>query len=181
MSDNGGASARAGAQIPVDDPRRSLTVAQPDSQKAPHVGVVGDTYTILLTGDDTNGRFCLIDMHVPPGGGPPPHRHDFEETFVILEGELEATFRGKKSVVRAGDTLNIPSTAPHQFHNVSTKPVRMFCICSPAGQEEFFKELGKPVATRTTPPPKLDAAQEAAFIKKAIELAPKYRTELLKE
>jgi hypothetical protein len=48
-------------------------------------------------------------------------------------------------------------------------------------QEEFFKELGTPVATRTTPPPKVDAAQEAAFIKKAMELAPKYRTELLKE
>ncbi len=25
--------------------------------------------------NDTNGRFCLIDMYVPPGGGPPPHRH----------------------------------------------------------------------------------------------------------
>ena len=30
-------------------------------------------------------------------------------------------------------------------------------------------------------PPKPDAAQEAAFIKKAIVLAPKYRTELLRE
>jgi hypothetical protein len=57
----------------------------------------------------------------------------------------------------------------------------MLCICSPAGQEEFFKELGTPVATRTTPPPKVDAAHEAAFLKKAMELAPKYRTELLKE
>jgi hypothetical protein len=57
----------------------------------------------------------------------------------------------------------------------------MLCICSPAGQEEFFKEMGTPVATRTTPPPKVDKAQEAAFIKKVIELAPKYRTELLKE
>jgi hypothetical protein len=57
----------------------------------------------------------------------------------------------------------------------------MLCICSPAGLEEFFKELGTVVATRTTPPPRGDAAQEAAFIKKAIELAPKYRTELLKE
>jgi hypothetical protein len=52
---------------------------------------------------------------------------------------------------------------------------------SPAGHEEFFKEIGTPVATRTTPPPKVDAAQEAAFMKKVIELAPKYRTELLKE
>jgi len=30
-----------------------------------------------------------VTLHVPPGGGPPPHRHDFEETFVLL-GELEA-------------------------------------------------------------------------------------------
>jgi hypothetical protein len=57
----------------------------------------------------------------------------------------------------------------------------MLCICSPAGQEEFFKELGVPVAARTTPPPKPDAAQEAAFKKRAFELALKYRTELLKE
>ena len=57
----------------------------------------------------------------------------------------------------------------------------MLCICSPAGQEEFFKELGTVVATRTTPPPSLDRAQEAAFIQKAMELAPKYRTELLRE
>lgn len=83
--------------------------------------------------------------------------------------------------MRAGETVNIPANARHQFHNASSKPVRMLCICSPAGQEEFFKDVGTPVATRTTPAPKVDAAQEAAFIKKVIELAPKYRTELLKE
>ena len=167
--------------IPADDPRRYLVVANPDNSNAQHLGVVGDTYTILLSGMDTAGRFTLIDMHVPPGGGPPPHRHDFEETFILLDGELQATFRGEKRIVRAGETVNIPANAPHQFHNASSKPVRMLCICSPAGQEEFFKEIGTPVATRTTPPPKVDAAQEAAFIKKVIELAPKYRTELLKE
>jgi len=42
----------------------------------------------------------LIDMLVPRGGGPPPHRHDFEETFVVLEGEIDATFRGAEMVVR---------------------------------------------------------------------------------
>src|SRR6516162_7767881 len=159
---------------PPDDLKRSLTLSQPDS--LPHIGLVGDTYTVTVSGEATNGRFCVVDMHIPPGGGPPPHRHDFEETFIVLEGEIEATFRGKKSIVRAGTTLNIPSNAPHQFHNTSSLPVRMLCICSPAGQEKFFMEVGVPVAARTTPPPKLDANEEAAFIAKVKALAPKYRT-----
>jgi quercetin dioxygenase-like cupin family protein len=162
-----------------DNPKRNLTLAQ--AGNLPHIGLVGDTYTITVTGEQTDGRFCVIDMHIPPGGGPPPHRHDFEETFILLEGEMEATFRGKKLIVRAGDTLNIPANAPHQFHNGSTRPVRTLCICSPAGQENFFMEVGVPVATRTTPPPKLDEGEQAAFIEKVKALAPKYRTELLRE
>ena len=114
-----------------------------------------------------------------PGGGPPPHRHDFEESFILLEGELEATFRGQKSIVKAGETVHIPANAPHQFHNTSDHPVRLLCICSPAGQEEFFAEVGVLVATRTTAPPKLDPAAQAEFIAKVEALAPKYRTELL--
>jgi quercetin dioxygenase-like cupin family protein len=163
--------------IPSDDLARDLTLAQSDN--LPHIGLVGDTYTVTVTGEQTAGRFCVIDMHVPPGGGPPPHRHDFEETFVLLEGEMEATFRGKKSTVHAGETVNIPTNAPHQFHNASAIPVRMLCICSPAGQDNFFLEVGVPVATRTTPPPKLSEKEEAAFIQKVKALAPKYRTELL--
>ena len=168
--------------LPPDDPKRNLTIAQPDTdQSLPHVGVVGDTYTITVSGDETNGRFCVIDMFVPPGGGPGPHRHDFEETFILLEGEVEATFRGKKSLVKAGDTINIPSNAPHQFHNNSSSAARLICICSPAGSENFFMELGVKVATRTTPPPKLSPDEQAAFIKKAKEITPRYRTEILKE
>ncbi len=166
--------------IPPDNPQRKLAVAKPDTdQKISHIGVVGDTYTILLTGKDTAGRFCLIDMHVPPGGGPPPHRHDFEETFTVLEGALDVTFRGAMQVVRAGETINVPADAPHRFHNSSSQPVRMLCICSPAGQEEFFLEVGVPVATRTTPPPKFDEAAQAEIKAKFAALAPKYRTELL--
>ena len=178
MSSKSNLPERPDPAIPPDDLRRELVVAQPDG-KLPHIGLVGDTYTILLTGKDTAGEFCLIDMHIPPGGGPPPHRHDFEETFIILEGELDATFRGKKQVVQAGETINVPANAPHQFHNSSNQPVRLLCICSPSGQEEFFKEVGVLVATRTMAPPKLDEAAQAAFRKKVLALAPKYRTELL--
>ena len=167
--------------IPADNLLRKLAVADSNKDEGlRHLGIVGDTYTILLSGDDTDGRYCLIDMHVPPAGGPPPHRHDFEESFTILEGEIEATFRGKKSVVRAGETINIPANAPHSFTNASQKPARLLCICSPAGQEEFFLAVGVPVATRTTPPPKPDKATEAAMMAKTIALLPKYRTEMVK-
>jgi quercetin dioxygenase-like cupin family protein len=167
--------------IQPDDIARPLTSASADAENVPHIGLVGDTYTILLSGKDTAGRFCLIDMHIPPGGGPPPHRHDFEETFSILEGELEATFRGTTVVVRAGETIHIPANAPHQFRNASAKAVRLMSICSPAGQEEFFLEVGVPVPTRTAAPPKLDKAAQAAFVRKVQALAPKYRTELLQK
>jgi quercetin dioxygenase-like cupin family protein len=166
------------APIPPDAPARHLTVARPDA--LPHLGLAGDTYTVLLSGADTNGRFCLIDMHIPPGGGPPPHRHDFEETFSLLEGELEFMFRGEKLVGRAGETVNIPANAPHAFRNVTDEPVRLLCLCAPAGQEEFFREVGVPVATRTTPPPPLDADAASEFRAKAQALAPVYRTEFLK-
>ena len=177
---NNAITSQPASSLPPDDLHRHLALARPNADQAlPHIGIVGDTYTILLSGDDTDGRYCLIDMFVPPGGGPGPHRHDFEESFIILEGEIEATFRGTKSAVRAGETINIPANAPHQFHNASAQPVRLLCICAPSGQEEFFKEVGVPLANRTTPPPKLDPAAQAAFMSKAQALAPKYRTELL--
>jgi quercetin dioxygenase-like cupin family protein len=180
MTSSSGVSPQSDSPIPADDLNRKPKFARPeDDDRLPHIGVVGDTYTIILSGEDTAGRLCLIDMHVPPGGGPPPHRHDFEETFVVLEGELAVTFRGAKSVVRAGETIHVPANAPHQFHNASDKPVRMLCTCSPAGQEKFFLEVGVPLATRTTAPPKLDAAAQAAFVANAKSLATKYRTELL--
>jgi quercetin dioxygenase-like cupin family protein len=169
--------AQADSPIPADDLLRKLTVSRADDSQ--HLGVVGDTYTVLLGGEQTNGRYCLIDMYVPPGGGPPHHRHDFEESFTVLEGEIEATFRGVQQTVRAGETIHIPANAPHFFVNAGTKPARLLCICSPAGLDEMFQEIGVPVATRTTPPPKPDKAAEAAMKAKFSALMAKYRTEMV--
>ena len=180
MNDNSPAASKQPGPVPADDPERALTHVSPDTDESlPHLGVVGDTYTILVSGADTEGRYTLIDMHVPPGGGPPPHRHDFEEMFTILEGEIELTFRGVSAIAAAGETVNVPANAPHVFRNVSDRPARLLCLCSPAGQEEFFKEVGIPVGHRTEAPAALDEADTGAFIAKAISLAPKYRTELL--
>jgi quercetin dioxygenase-like cupin family protein len=167
--------------IPADDPSRQLAIARPEhDQTLPHIGLAGDTYTILLSGKQTAGKYCLIDMLVSPGGGPPPHRHDFEEMFSVLDGEIELTFRGKKSVLHAGETVNIPANAPHSFRNLTGLPARLLCMCSPSGQEEYFVAVGTPLPTRTTPCPKLDEAAQAALQAKAKALASKYRTEFLK-
>jgi uncharacterized cupin superfamily protein len=97
-------------------------------------------------------------------------------SFTVVEGEIEATFRGKKSVVRTGETVNIPANAPHSFTNASQESARLLCICSPAGQEELFLAIGVRVATRTTPPPKPDEAVAAEMKSKIAALLPKFRT-----
>jgi quercetin dioxygenase-like cupin family protein len=134
---------------------------------------------MLVTGQDTAGKYALIDMYVRPGGGPPPHRHDFEEMFTVLTGEVQATFRGQTIVVRAGQTINVPANAPHSFINASDQPTRLLCLCAPAGQEEFFTLVGQQVATRTEAPPPPTPATQAEMLAQAKRLAPQYKTELL--
>jgi quercetin dioxygenase-like cupin family protein len=167
------------AAIPPDDVRRKLTLANLNDSRMPHVSVAGGTYTILVTGEDTGGRYCLVDMLVPPGGGPPPHRHDFEELFTILDGEIELTFRGDAHRASAGSTINIPANAPHSFKNKSDKPARLLCMCTPAGQDEFFLAVGDVVDSRTALPPNLTKAEQAERLQRAKDLSAKYRTELL--
>lgn len=174
-------TAQSATPLPADDPSHPLRIARPDTDESlPHFGLVGDTYTVLLGGEETNGRYCLIDMHIPPGGGPPPHRHDFEESFTVLEGEIEATCRGEKTIIHTGQTVSIPANAPHSFTNAGGGSARLLCICAPAGQEEFFAQVGVAVPTRRSTPPELDPAEQEAAKKKAAELAPRYRTELLR-
>ena len=166
--------------IPPDDPHRHLTIARPDADESlTHVGLVGDTYTILVTGDDTAGKYTLIDMHIPPGGGPPPHRHDFEEMFTVLEGEVELSFRDEHLVAKAGETVNVPANAPHAFRNASGQAARLLCMCTPPGQEVFFSKVGTPAASRTEPPAPLSEDARAEFAARSTALAPEYRTELL--
>ena len=179
MTDDVQANSRPISPIPADDPNRQLTVADPDGRELRRVSIVGNNYTILVSGAQTDGRYCLIDMLVPDGGGPPPHRHDFEEMFTLLEGELEFTFRGKTQTVRAGSTVNIPANAPHVFKNRSGKTAHMLCMCTPAGQEELFLAVGFPIDSRTSSPPKPTKEEQVEKSKLLAALLPKYRTEMV--
>ena len=165
--------------LPDDDRSRTLTVASADGADARPVAVAGGAYTVLVTGKQTAGRYSLIDMLVPPGGGPPLHRHDFEEAFVVLAGEIELTFRGETTSAGPGSVVNVPANAPHKFRNTSDRPAHLLCLCTPPGQEDFFLAVGDPLASRDAPPPALSDAEKAERRSRAQALAAQYRTELL--
>ena len=170
---------RRSSGIPSDDLSRRAILVDPEDPNLSHVGIGTGTYTILIGGADTEGRYTLIDMLVPPNGGPPPHRHDFEEMFHVLAGELEVTFRGEQMKLRAGQSLNIPANAPHGFRVVSETPARLLCLCLPAGQEEFFLEVGDRLPSRTSAPPVLTSEAAAQRRDLVLSLAGRYHSEFL--
>ncbi len=129
-----------------------------------HLSVVGDTYRIILSGKQTQGAYAVIDMLVPPGGGPGPHSHtDIQEMFYVVEGEIEFKTETGKYTAQKGAFVNIPKGGEvHCFKNISNAPAHLLCTVVPAGLDEFFQEIGTPVAAGTfLSPPVLDQAELA--------------------
>ena len=149
------------------------------------IGVVGDVYRFLATGDDTAGKYATWEAIVPPGGGPPPHVHSREEeSFYVLEGEI--TFRIGSAgyapgdpmqtiVAKAGMFASMPIGVPHSFKNEGTTTAKMILSVAPAGLENMFFEIAPELeqgATTAAPPTK-------AEIEKLLAVAPKYGVEIL--
>jgi quercetin dioxygenase-like cupin family protein len=67
-------------------------------------------------------------VHFSPGKGPKKHRHPYEETFIILEGEIEAIVDGETMTLRENNIVVIPAGAWHEFKNRSEKRAFMVNI-----------------------------------------------------
>jgi uncharacterized cupin superfamily protein len=118
-------------------------------------------------------------MLIPAGGGPPPHRHVFEELFHVLEGTVEVTVRDVTSIAQTGQTVNIPANVPHRFRNPTEQPIRLLCMVAPAGLERYFGEFGDRVESRTATPPELSEQERGDRMRRAGETAPEYGIEML--
>jgi len=120
-----------------------------DNGQGQSLSVVGDTYRIIIPGEQTNGSYAVIDMLVPPGGGPGPHAHqDIQEMFYVVEGEVDFKMEGGKYKAKKGSFVNIPlGGAVHCFKNTSNTVAHLLCTVVPAGMDAFFEEIGKPIAT----------------------------------
>src|ERR1700739_4786631 len=94
----------------MENANNSFTVVAP--QEGPSISVVGDTYRIIICSEQTDGAYALIDMLIPPKGGPLPHSHvTFQEAFYIIEGEITVITKKKTHTATKGSYVNIPIIA----------------------------------------------------------------------
>ncbi len=115
--------------------------------------VSGDSYTMKATRGQTGGRLGFIEAIVPPGGGPVAHAHEVgDETFYLLEGELEFLDGDKTFVAGPGDFVYVPQGHRHRFKNISDRSTRMLFFYTPAGAEEFFVQAGEDPVPGQEPP-----------------------------
>lgn len=135
---------------------KPLIITGPDDGEK--LAIAGSDYRIVVTGEQTGDKLAVIEMNIPPGSGPVPHEHpSFQESFYVLEGEVEfrtksGTYTGKK-----GAMVTIPQGGPvHNFKNVSAEMARLLCIVAPAGLDAFFQEVSKILNKGGIPQPPTD-------------------------
>jgi len=128
------------------------------------LAVAGGSYRILVSGEQTSGNYAVIDMLVPPGGGPNPHAHKkMQEMFYVADGEVEFKMDSGTYLATKGAFINIPlGGAVHCFKNTGTTVAHLLCTVIPAGLEDLFKQIGKPVDAGVflAPPLLTDADKE---------------------
>lgn len=148
-----------------------------DDIEGDSVSIVGDSYRIIIDGEQTNGAYSLVDMLIPPNCGPPPHSHaKFQKAFHILDGEIEVITKEQKYTASKGSHVNIPFRGPvHKFVNRTDKITHRLCLITPAGIEKMFKEIGEPVATNSFLPRSNPTPEEQ---NRVIGIAEKYGQKL---
>lgn len=94
----------------------------------------------------TSGDFDMAVFETPAHTqGPPPHLHNtYQETFLILEGEMEFFIDGALKTIKAGESVNITPGTLHTFNNKNAAPCKWVNIHSPKGFYKFFEEIGVP-------------------------------------
>lgn len=111
------------------------------SAKAPNV---------LLRSEESGGQVAIVELS--GGGRPPVHRHDFDETFYVLEGELTFQLDDDVFTRRAGELAFAPRGVAHTYANLSGAPARALLVITPAGFERYFDQLAARITGREPPP-----------------------------
>ena len=107
--------------------------------------VLGMPLTMLCEAGETGGSWSLFEEEVPLGLGPPPHRHDWDEAYYILDGEVDFHIDGESVKSARGDFNYLPRGTVHGFKGASQVPARVLIFAAPAHGSEFFHELNREI------------------------------------
>lgn len=124
-----------------------------DRNEGDRVWFLGSLMTIKAAGEDTAGAFTLIDQRAPAEFGPPLHVHHSEdEAFYVLEGALRVVCGDRSFDAGPNSFVLLPKGIPHAFL-VGDEGAHLLQITSPAGFENFAREVGEPATSAALPAP----------------------------
>ena len=123
-------------------------IVGPSDGKAGSLGSIGVRF-IIGTEETHEGGFSLVEHPMPPRAlAAPLHRHSREDEYsYVLEGRMGALLGDDVVYAEAGDLVFKPRDQWHTFWNAGDTPCEIIEIISPAGFEDFFRELAQVYAT----------------------------------
>lgn len=148
----------------------SVRVSHVPAGGGPAYWVYSDLDTFKATGKDTGGTLTVVETVILPHAGPPPHIHHREnESFYVLEGDLEVLDRDRTFTAGPGSFVHMPLGTLHAFRNPADTPAKILLLFHPSGFEGLLTEAGEPVTdhNRTAP-------TEATDIAAARRIGPRY-------
>jgi mannose-6-phosphate isomerase-like protein (cupin superfamily) len=104
-----------------------------------------ENWKFYLTGDDTNGRFDIIEGEVGYLQGPPLHVHkDQDDTFMVLDGTLTVQVGDEIYQLEAGDVATAKPGTPHTYTNLNKdKKVRFMNLMTPGHFDKALKDFSQ--------------------------------------
>jgi glyoxylate utilization-related uncharacterized protein len=109
------------------------------------LNILGMPLRFLCDARETGGAWSLFEEDVPRGMGPPPHRHDWDEAYYVLRGEVDFMIDGEPVTMASGDFTYLPANTTHGFKGASAEAARVLIFAAPAHGSEFFEELNRQV------------------------------------
>src|SRR5262250_1386760 len=123
--------------------RQEKVMPEAGSQKkqGSMVSVLGEIISFKITGEETGGPLCVVELTAFPDNGPPPHIHHREdESFYILDGAFSFLLGDRTTEAGPGFFCRVPRGTLHTYQNVGTQPGKALVILTPAGFEKFWME-----------------------------------------
>ena len=84
------------------------------ADRKPALNVLGSQMTVLASGSDIEDQQIVVQVG-DEGMGPPPHSHDWDESFYIVRGEVVFTGEGETTLCPAGTLVHFPAGTVHAF------------------------------------------------------------------